>query len=120
MRATLKDVEAYKTIKVPLWVYENAKEVELALIKKGIEKIPPEVLEPRRCPICKSELEPFKTEKKENEYLRCPHCGYTQQRFGSKERFFESIVLGTAIGMGLVYFLNALFSNGQQAQESST
>lgn len=111
--AMLKDVEAYKTIKVPLWVYENAKEVELALIKKGIEQIPVEVLEPQRCPICKSELEPFKTEKRENEYLRCIHCGYTQQRFTPTERSRE-IVLGTAIGMGLIYFLNGLFRSGHR------
>lgn len=112
-KMAVKNVEAYKTIKVPLWVYENAKEVELALIKKGLEKIPLEVLEPRSCPICKSALEPFKTEK-ENEYLRCTHCGYTQQRF-SRERILEGVVLGTAIGMGLVYFLNALFGNGQRS-----
>jgi DNA-directed RNA polymerase subunit RPC12/RpoP len=115
MDPATKDVEAYKTIKVPLWVYENAKEVELALIKKGLERIPPEILEPQNCPICKSKLEPFKTEKKENEYLRCAHCGYTQQRFATKERFMEGVVLGTAIGMGLIYFLNALFGNGKRA-----
>lgn len=113
MEALAKDVEAYKTIKVPLWVYENAKEVELALMKKGISKIPTEVLEPQSCPICKAKLEPFKTEK-ENEYLRCPHCGYTQQRFAGQQRL-EGVMLGTAIGMGLIYFLNALFGNGQRA-----
>ena len=103
----LKDVEAYKTIKVPLWVYENAKEAELALIKKGVGQIPGDVREPHACPICKSGLEPFVTEKRAHEYLRCPHCGYTQQRFTAAAG--EGIVLGTAIGMGLVYFLNGLF-----------
>lgn len=114
MEVITRDIEAYKTIKVPLWVYQNAKEVELALSKKGLERIPPQVLEPQSCPICKSDLEPFKTEK-ENEYLRCPHCGYTQQRFESKEWVSKEIVLGTAIGMGLVYFLNALFGDGKSA-----
>ena len=113
MEAITKNVEAYKTIKVPLWVYENAKEVELALMKKGFAKIPAEVLEPQSCPICKAQLEPFKTEK-ENQYLRCTHCGYTQQRFAGQEQF-EGVMLGTAIGMGLIYFLNALFSNGRRA-----
>ena len=109
MNTLAKDVEAYKTIKVPLWVYENAKEVELALMKKGFAKIPVEVLEPQSCPICKAKLEPFKTEK-ENEYVRCTHCGYTQQRFAGQEQF-EGVMLGTAIGMGLIYFLNGLFGS---------
>ena len=113
MNALTKDVEAYKTIKVPLWVYENAKEVELALMKKGFAKIPVEVLEPQSCPICKAKLEGFKTEK-ENQYLRCTHCGYTQQRFADQEQF-GGVMLGTAIGMGLIYFLNALFANGRRA-----
>ncbi len=103
----LKDVEAYKTIKVPLWVYENAKEAELALIKKGVTQVPGDVRDPQTCPICKSGLDPFVTEKRAHEYLRCPHCGYTQQRF--TDRAGEGIVLGTAIGMGLVYFLHGLF-----------
>jgi len=110
----LKDVEAYKTIKVPLWVYENAKEAELALIKKGVGQIPGDVREPQTCPICKSGLEPFVTEKRAHEYLRCPHCGYTQQRF--TDRTGEGIVLGTAIGMGLVYFLNGLFKGSSRAE----
>jgi hypothetical protein len=114
MATIAKDVEAYKTIKVPLWVYENAKEVELALMKKGLSEIPLEVLEPQSCPICKAKLEPFKTEK-ENEYVRCTHCGYTQQRFTSPERYVEGVMLGTAIGVGLIYFLNALFGNGNRA-----
>lgn len=108
----MKNVEAYKTIKVPLWVYENAKEVELALLKKGLEHVPPEVLQPQCCPICNSELEVFQAK---NEYARCSHCGYTQQRFGTGEKSPEGVMLGTAIGMGLVYFLNRLFkrANGK-------
>ena len=112
MDVALKDVEAYKTIKVPLWVYENAKEVELALIKKGVGQIPGDVREPHACPICRSDLETFVTEKRSHEYLRCPHCGYTQQRF--TDRSGEGIVLGTAIGMGLVYFLNGLFGSSSR------
>lgn len=118
MNAMVKDVEAYKTIKVPLWVYENAREVELALIRKGIAQLPLTVLEPKRCPICKSELEPFTAGKRENEYLRCDHCGYTQQRFASEEQSYEGVVLGTAIGVGVVYLLNALFGNGREREEN--
>ena len=109
----MKDIEAYKTIKVPLWVYANAKEAELMLLRKGLERLP-EILEPQHCPLCKSELYPHPEEdQKEQEglkydYLRCSHCGYTQRRF---EEAGEPS-LGEAIGIGLVYLLNKLFSNG--------
>jgi len=104
----MRDVEAYKTIKVPLWVYQNAKEVELALLRKGFSQIPPEVLQPRNCPICNSELQLTKA-KGRNEYLQCDHCGYTQQLFEPRKGAGEGVMLGTAIGMGLVYFLNRLY-----------
>jgi Zn ribbon nucleic-acid-binding protein len=108
MSTNVADLESYKTIKVPLWVYKNAKEVELALMKKGLEHIPVEILIPSTCPICKSALKSVQAEAKETEFLRCVHCGYTQQRFGEQVGEF---VMGTAIGMGLVYFLNALFDS---------
>ncbi|MBI1730606.1 hypothetical protein HY229_06925 [Candidatus Acetothermia bacterium] len=108
MSTNVADLESYKTIKVPLWVYKNAKEVELALMKKGLEHIPAEVLMPSTCPICKSALKPMQAKEDETEFLRCVHCGYTQQRFGEQAGEF---VMGTAIGMGLIYFLNALFGS---------
>lgn len=110
----MKDVEAYKTIKVPLWVYENAKEVELTLLRKGFAQLPLEVLQPQRCPICNSKLGVIKTAR--NEYLHCDHCGYTQQLFEPRGGTAEGVMLGTAIGMGLVYFINRLFrrTNGEK------
>ena len=110
-----KRLEAYKTIKVPVWVYENAKEVELALLRKGFERVPTEVLQPRRCPICTSELRVIKSEK--NDYLHCDHCGYTQQLF-TPSSGGEGVVLGTAIGMGLVYLLNRLFQRAEDGESA--
>lgn len=109
-----KDLEAYKTIKVPVWVYENAKEAELALMRKGVGRLPNSVLNPTQCPICKSELSLKQSDDSgEKTYLMCLHCGYTQPKF---EGSMEGIALGTAIGMGLVHLLNTLFSNGRQAK----
>ncbi len=102
----MKNVETYKTIKVPLWVYENAKEVELTLLRKGYSDLPAEVLQPRHCPICNFELQVITGR---NQYLHCNHCGYTQQLFEPSRGAAEGVVLGTAIGMGLVYFINQLF-----------
>lgn len=109
-----KDPEAYKTIKVPAWVYINAKEAELALMRKGVGRLPDSVLQPTKCPICKSGLDIRKIDdSSEKTYLYCPNCGYTQPKF---EGSMEGIALGTAIGMGLVHLLNTLFGNGRQAQ----
>jgi hypothetical protein len=111
----MKDVEAYKTIKVPLWVYANAKEAELVLLRKGLERLPGVILEPQYCPLCKSTLEPFpegqtqiEIQDLKHNYLRCSHCGYTQPRFVQA----GEPSLGEAIGIGLVYLLNELFRNG--------
>jgi len=110
----VKDPEAYKTIKVPAWVYINAKEAELALMRKGVGRLPESVLNPTKCPICKNELNTMKIEESGGKtYLLCPNCGYTQPKF---EGTMEGIALGTAIGMGLVHLLNTLFGNGRQAQ----
>ncbi len=101
----MQNLEAYKNIKVPFWVYQNAKEVELALMRKGIQVVPHEVLQPEHCPICRSAFETVESEK--NTYLKCTHCGYTQQQFAPSRN--EGIMMGTAIGMGLIYLLSALF-----------
>ncbi len=93
----------YKTIKVPKWVYENAKEAELTLMRKGFGNLPTKVLSPKECPICSSTLQ---AGEEDDEYVRCKRCGYTQQKFDPK---VNGIVLGTAVGVGLIYLLNILF-----------
>lgn len=99
----MASAETYKTIKVPKWVYENAKEVELLLMRKGVENLPAKVLSPQECPICSSTME---SDQGDDGYVRCERCGYTQQKFDAK---VNGIVLGTAIGMGLIYLLNIMF-----------
>ncbi len=108
-----RDPEAYKTIKVPAWVYINAKEAELALMRKGVGRLPDSVLQPTKCPICKDDLNLRRMDDTGKAYLHCPNCGYTQPKF---EGSMEGVALGTAIGMGLVHLLNTLFSNGRQAK----
>ncbi len=115
----MKDIEAYKTIKVPLWVYANAKEAELVLLRKGLELLPGAILEPRICPLCKSTLETFPPDAEiedqnlKHNYMRCSHCGYTQPRFA----LAGEPSLGEAIGIGLVYLLNELFRNGESSAQ---
>jgi len=103
-----KDEEhLYKSIKVPKWVYDNSKQVALAISRKGIENIPEEVLSPEVCPICKSKMR-----KVELKYLykKCPHCGYTQQDFKASSNFLKGALIGGGIALGLSLLIHYLYS----------
>lgn len=119
MRSTVKkNPETYKTIKVPMWVYANAKEAELAILRRGFSRLPHSVLQPKSCPICKSALNQNQPDDENLKfYLTCLHCGYTQPKF---EGGTEGIALGTTIGMGLVHLLHTLFSAGKPQTEVGT
>ena len=96
----------YKSIKVPKWVYDNSKQVALAISRKGIENIPKEVLSPEACPICKSKME--KVELRYS-YKKCSHCGYTQQDFVASSNFLKGVPIGGGIAIGLSLLIHYLY-----------
>ena len=96
----------YKSIKVPKWVYDNSKQVALAISRKGIENLPKEILSPKYCPICGSRME--KVELKYS-YKRCPHCGYTQQDFAASSNFLKGTLVGGGIALGLSLLIHYLY-----------
>lgn len=98
--------EEYKSIKVPRWVHENSKQVSLILSRKGVKNLPEEVLSPKYCPICKTEMEDLKLKYL---YKRCPRCGYIQQDFTPSSNFPKGAFIGNGIGLAsclLMYFLS--------------
>jgi len=103
----IKETEQiYRSIKVPQWVYENSKQASLFLSRKGIEGLPKEVLSPKYCPICKTEMEELELKYT---YKRCPHCGYTQQDFIASSNFLKGALIGGGISLGvclLIHFLS--------------
>jgi len=104
-----KDEEhLYKSIKVPKWVYDNSKQVALAISRKGIENLPKEVLSPETCPICGSRME-----KVELKYLykRCFHCGYIQQDFTASSNFLKGALIGGGIALGLSLLIHYLYKD---------
>jgi len=97
--------QVYKSIKVPKWVHENSKQVSLILSRKGIENLPKEVLSPKYCPICKSEMEELDLKYS---YKQCHSCGYTQKNFKDSSNFIKGVVLGDGIGLGVSLLIYSL------------
>lgn len=98
--------KAYRSIKVPQWVHENARQASLMLSRKGIENLPSEVLSPEYCPICESRMQGLRLRYS---YKRCPRCGYTQQDFRASSSFLTEAAIGGSIALGLsllIYFLS--------------
>ena len=91
-----QDVVGYKSIKVPTWVYENGKRAEAELIRRGLNSLPQESLEPSTCPICGASLQTFEVKY---QYVRCPDCGYKQQTFSVAS---DIATLGAAPGLGAI------------------
>jgi len=90
-------VQQYRSIKVPVWVYENWKQAELALKRRGAEDVAPlpaEILAPPRCPACHSRMRSFELRYS---YRRCERCGYTQQDLTATSNFLGGAVLGVAL-----------------------
>ena len=94
-------MEKYKSAKIPLWVHQNEQLAEVFLARKGLDKIPKEVLEPKACPICNSKMEEFIAQY---QYLRCPSCNYIQQKFTTVSNFTTGIVVGLGLAL-LLYWL---------------
>lgn len=96
---------SYKSIKVPTWVYENGKRAEVELLRRGLNSVPQESLEPSTCPICATLLETFELKY---QYVGCPNCGYKQQTFSAASNI---ATVGAALGLGAILglALGALF-----------
>lgn len=108
-----QDTAAYKSIKVPTWVYENGKRAEAELIRRGLNSLPQESLEPSTCPICGVPLETFEVRY---QYARCPDCGYKQQTFSVASNV---ATVGAALGLGAILglALGALFRELSRSRE---
>ncbi|GAH39890.1 unnamed protein product, partial [marine sediment metagenome] len=87
------NLEDYKMIKVPAWVYDNLKQAKLAIERKKLS-IKSDFTSSNKCPRCKKPMETFKARF---EYNRCLNCGYTQQKIDLSAA--GNIALGIIIGL---------------------
>lgn len=110
MRARpLSPLQAYRSIKVPGWVYTNWKQAELALQRQGGAALGMEVLAPSLCPACRSQMH---TLEMQYQYRRCGRCGYAQQNLSGTSNFLGGMV----IGVGLTLLLKALSEDNAAPQ----
>lgn len=93
-KSKTQNLEDYKMIKVPSWVYDNLKQTKLVLERKRL--IPDTTLtSPDICPRCKKPMEILKVKY---EYKKCLSCGYTQQKINFATA--GNIALGMIISLG--------------------
>lgn len=108
-------LEAYRTIKVPQWVYADLKQATAKMQSSAVMVAPrrpaldPQVLAPRECPVCRSEMKELSAGLK-YEYRHCGQCGYTAQDLTAtaSANFFGGVV----IGVGLTLLLKMLADSG--------
>lgn len=99
------NLENYKMIKVPAWVYDNLKQTKIALERKRVE-LNPDLTSPDLCPRCGDSME---TLNLKYEYNKCLSCGYTQQKIDFSTT--GHIALGIVIGLGAAALWRYLAEN---------
>lgn len=95
----------YKTIKVPIKDYEIIEQTRQQLAIKGIETLPKELIETKKCPICGSKMEGFGIKY---QFLQCsnPKCNYKQRNLRLDAT--GAFAIGAIVGLGaaaLIYLL---------------
>lgn len=92
----------YTSVKTPKPIFGNIDLIQQRLIRDGLNVLPKEILEPKKCPLCDSEL---KSVEFKYEYLHCGNCGYSQQNFNAKFAFCGGVLLGVAFAL-LAYHIS--------------
>lgn len=96
------DLETQKMVKLPAWAYDNLRQAKLQIERRGIN-MGAELVSPKICPKCGKPMESIKVKY---EYVKCPKCGYTQQKINFSVG--SNIALGIIIGLGTAALLSYL------------
>ena len=88
----------YKTVKVPIWVYEDALDARADVLREGLQLLPKDLLEPTKCPRCGGELGVLTAGY---ERLECTSCGFKQEKIAASGASMSGIGLGVLLGLGL-------------------
>jgi len=94
----------YKSVKIPIEVYNTAKITITQLLAKGTDSLPEEVRNPTKCPVCGSPLDTYDV-KMRIRYAKCNSCGYSQPIFDFRIRTSSSGQNPPLIGLGIIFGL---------------
>jgi hypothetical protein len=107
----------YKTTKIPTPVYEQIEltRSKLATEKSRLKNLPPEVLRPKKCPICGNNMQGSEVHVKVG-YYKCTHCDYKQpiiniDAITNGSSSLIALGSGIIIGLGIASLLYLLFRN---------
>jgi hypothetical protein len=90
----------YKSVKIPVWAYDNAVAARAHLLRRGLDALPEEVLHPGVCPRCSGAI----VRSDGARGLVCgSRCGYRQDDAGG-----ASVPLGVLLGLGVTALLERL------------
>jgi hypothetical protein len=97
----------YKSLKVPVWCYDNLVAARGELVRHGIESVPVALREPPVCPRCGGAVEHLTVEY---EQIACKStgCGYRQQAIGVQGNTLAAVGLGVVLGIGATALLIAI------------
>jgi hypothetical protein len=93
---------SYKTVKIPMWAYDNALVARNELLRRGLDALPAELRELSRCPLCRSNVR--RVEDDELQRVECG-CGYKQATMGENG---STVGIGVLLGLGLTALLERL------------
>jgi len=105
----------YKTVKVPLWVYEDALDARADVLRQGLQFLPKDLLEPANCPRCGGDLEVLTAGYQR---LECTSCGFKQEKIAASGTNMSGIGLGVLLGLGLAALFRASTGGVRPSREA--
>lgn len=103
MEKVEQSTKKYKATKLPMEVFDEAELAKARIImnRKALERLPPEVINPSRCPICGNKMKAVETNIKVG-FVSCEECGYKQPYLNVKAVSNDPAALATALGLGVL------------------
>ena len=94
-----------KTVKISGAAYDAIRAAREELLRRGINALPQELVQPPNCPVCGSDLEHLEVAY---QHLHCSRCNYRQQTLTATSENGVALGIGVLIGLGAAALLNAL------------
>lgn len=107
----------YKTVKVPGWVYDNARVAQAEVLNRGFEAVPVGLREPPHCPVCASAVRHLTVGY---QHIECTSCGYQQQTLAASGSNLATVGIGFLLGLGVAALLGGLSGSQSPARAKAS